>query len=78
VIENIARYSEKGDRRWTRHSRATEQIAFHDHFADVFADRRADFRCCSWGTSSGASSRIRDHARGVDPDLAVVSLTLTR
>ena len=69
MIENIARYIEKGDPPLEAALKGTEQIALHDHLAHVLADRGADPAAVHGRRRRPAVPRVRDHARRLDPDL---------
>ncbi len=69
MIENIARYLEKGDSPLRGGAQGLEADRLHHHLADRVADRGADPAAVHGRRGGAAVPRVRDHAGGGDPDL---------
>ena len=69
MIENIARYIEKGETPLEAALKGARADRLHDHLADGLADRRADPAAVHGRRRRAAVPRVRDHARRGDPHL---------
>ena len=69
MIENIARYIEKGDSPLQAALKGSQQIALHHPVPDHLTDRRADSAAVHGGCRRPAVPGIRRHAQHHDPHL---------
>ena len=69
MIENISRYIEEGDPPLRGGAEGLRADRLHHHLADRLADRGADPAAVHGRRGRPPVPRIRDHARGDDPDL---------
>jgi hypothetical protein len=69
MIENISRYIEAGRAAAASRAQGRRADRLHHHLAHVLADRGADPAAVHGRRRRAAVPRVRDHARGADPDL---------
>ncbi len=69
MIENIARYMEKGETPLEAALKGSKRDRLHHHLADLLADRGADPAAVHGRRGRAAVPRVRHHAGGGHPDL---------
>ena len=69
MIENISRYIEEGEPPLEAALKGSRADRLHHHLADLLADRGADSAAVHGRRRRAPVPRVRDHARGGDPDL---------